>query len=97
MSIGAVLTLVLWLLASPILFLKGIQALVRRWRFYREAYRSELTCHNCRSAISLVGLWRCSCGFTYCGHLLRTCPVCATLPRMVRCYTCQTTEKLPEP
>jgi len=52
---------------------------------------------NCGETVSLVGLWRCGCGYTYKGHLLRVCPVCKGLPRMVRCFSCGITVKLPEP
>src|SRR5216684_1174789 len=45
----------------------------------------------------LVGLWRCSCSFIYRGHLLQLCPLCGRVPRIVRCYTCGLTTKLPEP
>ena len=91
------LELMLWLLASPLFLVKGVLALVRKVDFYRTGYQVAIRCRNCGSAISLVGLWRCSCGFTYRGHLLRTCPVCEALPRMVRCYACGVTERLPDP
>jgi hypothetical protein len=51
---------------------------------------------ECGAAVSLVNVWKCSCGFTYRGHLLRVCPVCKTIPRVVRCYACGVTTKLPE-
>ncbi len=89
--------LLLWMLASPVLLLKWIVQLAMRWRFWRVAYTTQLTCSNCQAAVSLVGLWRCHCGFTYRGHLLRVCPVCGSLPGMVRCYRCGVTQKLPEP
>jgi hypothetical protein len=38
-----------------------------------------------------------ACGFTYRGHLLRVCPICFSLPAMVRCYDCGLTTKLPDP
>jgi hypothetical protein len=48
--------------------------------------------------VSLVGMWRCSCGnHVYRGHLLRLCPVCGTVPVVVRCYRCGVTTKLPDP
>jgi hypothetical protein len=91
------LDLTLWALASPILFVKWLLRLKRRWRFWRVAYMTQISCRSCHSMISLVGIWRCGCGFTYRGHLLRECPVCGALPRMVRCFACGITEKLPEP
>jgi len=89
--------LVLWVLASPILFVKWLFRLTRSWRFWRMAYAPRIVCGNCRETIWLLGVWKCGCGFTYRGHLLRECPVCGSLPRMVRCYDCGVTTKLPEP
>jgi hypothetical protein len=88
---------VLWVLASPILFVKWLFRLRRKWRFYRVSYTPWLICKNCGSRISLVGIWRCSCGYTAKTHLLRHCPECHSLPRMVRCFVCGVTTKLPEP
>ena len=88
---------ILWLLASPVLFVKWLMGARRWWRFWRMAYTPRIVCPNCRKTIWLVGLWRCGCGYTYPGHLLRACPVCGSLPRMVRCYDCGVTTKLPEP
>jgi len=89
--------IVLWILASPILLVQWLARMMRQWRFWQMAYTPELACPNCRETISLVGMWRCSCGYTYRGHLLRECPICHGLPRMVRCFGCGITEKLPEP
>ena len=89
--------LVLWFIASPVYFVLWILRMVRRWRFLRMAYTSAITCRNCGETVSLVGLWRCGCGYTYRGHALRACPVCASIPPMARCYACGVTEKLPEP
>lgn len=86
---------VLFVLASPILFMKWIRRAFERYRFFRLAMRSEIIC-QCGATVSLVGFWRCSCGFTYRGHLLRMCPVCKTIPCVVRCYRCGVTTKLPE-
>jgi hypothetical protein len=88
---------ILWLLATPVLLIKLAVTVLRRWKFYRVAYTPRLTCRNCRSVISLVGLWRCSCGYTYTGHVLRVCPVCGALPAMVRCSVCGVTEVMPQP
>jgi len=94
---GIVFEFVLWLLASPVLFIRLLLRLARRYRFYRMAYTAQITCRNCGEAISLLNLWRCRCGFTMASHLLRPCPVCGSLPRMVRCFNCGATERLPEP
>jgi hypothetical protein len=93
----AVIDVVLWLLASPVLLVRGLIRLVRRVRFYRMAYAAQVGCRHCGAAISLVNIWRCHCGYTSPSHLLRECPICGSLPRMVRCYSCGTTERLPEP
>ena len=92
-----VLDAILFACASPILFATFIFRCVRHWEFWRMAYTPRIICRNCRRTISLVGMWRCGCRFTYRGHLLRVCPVCGSMPRMVRCYDCGVTEKLPEP
>jgi len=90
--------LVLWVLASPILFVKWLFRLRRRWKFWRMAYTPRILCRNCEATISLVGLWKCGgCQYTSKGHLLRECPVCGSLPRMVRCFACGVTTLLPEP
>jgi hypothetical protein len=91
------LRFVLWLLASPILFGIWIARVARRIRFWRISYAPSLLCRNCGESISLVGLWKDGCGFTYKGHLLRYCAICASIPRVVRCVNCQVTTKLPEP
>src|SRR5439155_13956643 len=87
----------LWVLASPILFGRWLFRLIGRWQFYRMAYRPRLVCRNCHGMISLVGMWRCGCQYVYKGHVLRECPICGSLPRMVRCYGCGITTKLPTP
>jgi len=86
---------VLFVLASPILLFQALQRAIERYRFFRLAMEPQMLC-ECGSAISLVGLWRCSCSFTYRGHLLRMCPMCGTIPCVVRCYRCGVTTKLPE-
>jgi hypothetical protein len=83
-----VIDAVLWVLASPMLLAKGLLGVIGRCKFYRIAYTPRIVCRNCRGTISLVGMWRCGCGFTYRGHLLRECPVCHAWPAMVRCFEC---------
>jgi len=89
--------LVLFVLASPILSIKAIRRGWRRYRFYRVAYSGSLPCPNCKETISLLGMWRCSCSYVYTGHLMRACPICHTLPRMARCFSCGNTLLLPMP
>ena len=85
----------LFVLASPVLLILAIRRGIHRYRFFRLVMESAIVC-ECRSTVSLVGLWRCGCGFTYRGHLLRLCPVCSSIPCMVRCHRCGVTTKLPE-
>ena len=85
----------LFALASPILTFKAARRAAERYRFFRLAMSPAIIC-ECRVEVPLVGFWRCSCGFTYRGHLLRMCPVCGTIPCVVRCYRCGVTTKLPE-
>ena len=92
----AILNLLLFVLASPVYFAKWLRRMQQQWRFYRISYTLRITCQNCQATISLVGIWRCGCGYTYRGHVLRVCPVCGALPRMVRCFSCGVTKKLPE-
>jgi hypothetical protein len=87
----------LLVIASPVLLLRGMLRCVHRICFWRIAYSTDLVCRVCEGTVSLVGIWRCTCGFTYRGHVLRACPVCQALPRMVRCFACGTTARLPEP
>ena len=93
---GLAVELLWWLLASPIMFVRWTMRMIDRLRFWRMAYTSEIRCGNCGAAISLVGIWKCGCHFTYRGHLLRECPICGSVPRMLRCFTCGVTERLPE-
>ena len=85
----------LFLLASPVLFVKALRRGFRRYRFFRLATATAIEC-ECGAEISLVGMWRCSCGYTYRGHLLRVCLVCGTIPTVARCFRCGVTSKLPE-
>jgi hypothetical protein len=86
-----------WLLISPVLLFRFVLYAFGWFEFWITSYRHEIVCRNCGAPISLVGLWKCRCGYTYKGHLLRACPVCNSLPRMARCFQCGVTEKLPEP
>jgi hypothetical protein len=92
---NGVIDAVLFLLASPILLYQSGRRALERYRFLRLAMEPSMLC-ECGAPISLVGFWRCSCGFAYRGHLLRACPVCGTVPCIARCYRCGVTTKLPE-
>jgi hypothetical protein len=88
------LDIVLVVLASPVLAaVAGVKA-IRRVMRLRVAVQPQMECGTCGETIVLVGFWKCACGFTYRGHVLRICPVCGSFPRMIRCYTCGATEKV---
>lgn len=86
--------LVLFVLASPILLLRGTLRSVRRLQLLRMAAQPSIVCRTCGSEITLLGVWRCACGFTYQGHALRYCPGCGNFPRWVRCYHCGITQRV---
>jgi len=90
------LDVLLFLMASPILLLQALRRGGKKVRFFALACRASLFC-ECGEEMSLVGLWKCSCGFTYRGHLVSVCPVCEALPKVVRCYECGVTTRLPDP
>ena len=91
------LDFLLFVLASPILLVKALARGLKRYKFLHVAYSASLTCSNCQRKISTLGMWKCGCGFTYRGHVLRHCPICRSLPRMARCFACGNTELLPKP
>lgn len=95
MTKGRVFDCVLFVLASPVLTVQALRRAHERYRFFRLAMQPVMDC-ECGATVSLVGFWRCSCGFTYRGHLLRMCPVCGSIPCVARCYRCGITAKLPE-
>jgi hypothetical protein len=86
--------LVLFVLASPILTVRALIRTMRRLRLLCRAVQLSMVCRTCGTEIPLIGSWRCRCGYTYQGHLLRFCPICRSFPRMVRCYHCRTTETI---
>jgi hypothetical protein len=85
----------LFVLASPILAFKAAKRAAESYHLFRLAMSPAIIC-ECGAEVALVGIWKCSCKFTYRGHLLRVCPVCWTIPCVVRCYRCGLTTKLPE-
>ena len=86
--------LVLFLLASPALAVIASVKAIRRFSRLRLAVQPRIECGTCGEDIVLVGFWRCGCGFTYRGHVLRICPVCGSFPKMIRCFECGATEKV---
>lgn len=91
-----VLDLLLWVLASPILLLRGVIRGRKHIRFWTMSYTPHIPCRSCGAPVSLVGIFRCGCGYTSRSHLLRRCPICHSLPRVVRCGSCSVTQMLPE-
>lgn len=85
----------LFVLASPVLVVRALASACRKYEAFRVAQAEAIPC-ECGADIMLVGFWRCSCGFTYRGHVFRACPVCGSVPRMVRCTDCGATVLLPE-
>lgn len=83
---------VLFILSSPILAVRAVARFLRHLAFLRMAIQPMLTCRTCGGTISLVGIWKCGCGYTTEGHVLRSCPVCGSCPAMIRCYRCGATE-----
>ncbi len=90
------LDVLLFLMASPILLLQALRRGRKKVRFFALASRVSLFC-ECGEEMSLVGLWKCPCGFTYRGHLVTVCPVCEGVPKVVRCYGCGVTTRLADP
>ena len=86
---------VLFGLAVPVMVLMAGVRLIRRMGFFQTAIRTAIECLTCGGEISLVGFWRCKCGFTFQGHVMQPCPICATAPNMIRCYRCGATRVLP--
>jgi hypothetical protein len=84
--------LALWVMATPILAGEGIIRTVRHLYRMRRTRQGSMPCRTCGAEISLLGFWRCPCGFTYRGHLLRRCSVCGSLPVIARCLHCGATE-----
>ena len=91
------LDLALFFLASPVLLVRALVRGTRRVRFWHTSSITSRVCRSCGAGVSLVGLWRCQCGFTYEGHVLQLCPVCGSTPRMLCCFECGVTESLPRP
>jgi hypothetical protein len=82
----------LLIFASPILAIRSVLRFVRYLSFLRKTIQPTLTCRTCGATIHLLGMWRCGCGHTAEGHVLRFCPVCHSFPAMIRCCRCGATE-----
>jgi hypothetical protein len=84
--------LALFILATPILALRGVIRFVRHFLFLRATIEPTIVCRTCRKTIDLLGMWKCSCGYVAEGHLLRFCPGCHSFPTLIRCYQCGATQ-----
>lgn len=91
-----VVDIVLWIAAIPVSILVGLVRAARQIPSWKAAYSASIPCRTCGTPISLLGQWRCTCGYVYRGHMLRPCPICHSLPRIARCLACGCTELLPE-
>jgi hypothetical protein len=83
-----------YILSSPFLLIWGMVEAFKYFRTLGRAIAPSVICRTCRNQIALVGMWQCECGFTYQGHLMRPCPICHRVPRVARCYQCNTTNLL---
>jgi hypothetical protein len=92
-----ILDILAWIAAAPVFVLRAVFRSRHHGRFWTVAYAATLGCQACGAEISLLGMWECRCGYTYQGNVLRVCPVCHSLPRMIRCFSCGNTEVLPQP
>ena len=69
MKRNTVIDIALFLLASPVLLVLFVHRCWTHVRFLRRATVPSIEC-RCGRPVSLVGMWRCSCGFTYRSHAL---------------------------
>ena len=84
----------LFSLALPTLIVVWLVRGARAAWACRHALSTHLKCRHCRERIELVRPWKCSCGYTFLGHLLRKCAVCGSRPQMIRCGQCGMTWKI---
>lgn len=84
----------LLVLSAPFALVVAAVRLSRQLQLARLASQESFICSTCSNEVSLLGFWRCTCGHTYQGHLLRECPVCSSIPKMARCFECSATRML---
>lgn len=82
--IGAILLL-------PISIYRTIKRSVFLIRRLKRSVQTIIVCSNCSKEVSLTGMWQCVCGFQYAGHILKVCPVCHSVPNIIRCPNCGVT------
>jgi len=90
----ALLIAAAYILALPFLAFGAAKASLRYLHTLKRAITTSLVCSNCEQSVPLVGMWRCECGFTYKGHLMRPCPICHRVPKVARCFNCGITMQL---
>lgn len=58
---------------------------------HRQLAFDKLTCRFCNSDIDLLGMWKCSCGYSRPGHYFGRCPNCLGHPPYIDCPACRST------
>lgn len=83
------LRLLWWLCRLPVHVVVWSHRGYRRLRgAWIVATRDSLPCPGCRHEVSLIGRFRCSCGFTYDGYGFAPCPICLDIPPYLPCSRC---------
>lgn len=83
-----------YILALPFLIIRGLVRLDRYLRVLVLSVSPSIRCVSCHSEVTLLGIWRCQCGWTFKGHYMTPCPICDRVPRVVRCLRCSVTTRL---
>lgn len=58
---------------------------------YRQLSLETLRCRFCQNEISLLGAWKCECGFSRPGNYYGRCPKCLKHPHYIDCPACKFT------
>lgn len=69
-------------------------AIARNLWAARNALRTRMRCRHCGNEMALVRAWRCGCGHTFVGSVLRKCEVCGSRPLVIRCNDCGLTWRI---
>lgn len=83
-----------YILALPFLIIWGIRRMDKYMRVLVLSVSPSTPCVACKSEVTLLGIWRCSCGYTFKGHYMTPCSMCGRVPRLVRCLNCSVTTRL---
>jgi len=81
-----------FILLLPISLFKTIKKSVFLIRRLKRSVQTNIVCSNCQHTIPLTGMWQCTCGFQYTGHILKVCPLCQNVPNLIRCPECGVTK-----